>query len=148
MRWGVGVWQDVGVKENLSKKRRPQRRLRPGQIRALLRRHARSGLSLLAFAGQSQHCYSTLLRWRAQHGRALARWAGGAKPADKLGARPAKSAPAFIPVEVNAAAYPAQLRGGEDFILEWPGRCTLRVPAGFQSDGLRRLLEVLGEARP
>jgi hypothetical protein len=76
-------------------------------------------LSLRAFAQQQGLCYATLRRWRAVHEAA-------APP------------PRFVAVELEPAARPG------DFILEWsPGR-SLRIPAGFDPDQLRGLLDMLG----
>lgn len=85
-------------------------------------------MSLLAFAREKGLCYATLRRWRAIH--------EATATSDDPG--PDSSSPRFVPVELEPAA-----RTGE-FVLEWlPGR-SLRIPAGFDSDQLRRLLDVLG----
>jgi hypothetical protein len=107
------------------------------EIRSILEWHHQSGLSLLAFARRQGLCYASLRRWRAdQESRARV------EPAGSAGERPghprtAESLPHFVPVQLE------ELRS-ENFILEWaPGR-SLRIPAGFDPDQLRRLLDALG----
>jgi hypothetical protein len=124
----VAVWQDGGVKRNSSELSRPRRHRTPKEIAALLQEHRRSGLSLLAFARQRQLCYASLLRWRsrprtrAPHALVVPDPGGG---------------PRFVPVQIQSEA----LTG--DYVLGWPGGRSLRIPPRFETDSLRRLLEVL-----
>lgn len=113
------------------------RRRTADEIRSILDWQERSGLSLLAFARKHQLCYATLRRWRATHQvlgpvpeltQALP---DTSHPQDRL-------RPQFVPVELESAPRPG------DFILECPSGCALRIPAGFDPDQLRRLLDVLG----
>ena len=104
------------------------RRRTAEEIRSILQWHERSGLSLLAFARQQGLCYATLRRWRAVREEAA--------PGPELS--PQAAHPQFVAVELEPAARPGE------FILEWSAGRSLRIPAGFAPDQLRRLLDVLG----
>ena len=113
------------------------RRRTADEIRCILDWQERSGLSLLAFARKHQLCYATLRRWRTTH-QVLG-------PVPELPAalpdtphHHDRPRPQFVPVELESAPRPG------DFILECPSGCALRIPAGFDPDQLRRLLDVLG----
>ena len=99
----------------------------PKEKAEILRAHRRSGLSLLAFAGEHRLCYASLLRWRtAQH------------PGSKVVVAPdAGSDPRFVAVKIEGEV----LSG--DCVLSWPGGRSLKIPPGFQTESLRRLLTVL-----
>lgn len=124
------------MKGRSSLARRSGRRRTADEIRSILDGQHESGLSLLAFARKQGLCYATLRRWRARHGARAARAATTqASPGACL---PEGGYPAFVPVELDAGT-PAR-----DFILEWSSGRSLRIPAGFDPDQLRRLLDVLG----
>lgn len=82
---------------------------------------------MLAFAREQDLCYTTLLRWRR---RAVDQ--GNIQTAAPL------RSPTFIPIELEAAA------AGAEFVLNWAPNRSLRIPPGFDSSELRRLLDVLG----
>jgi hypothetical protein len=121
------VWQDGGVKRNSSELPRSRRHRTPKEIAALLQEHRRSGLSLLAFARNRQLCYASLLRWRSRPRPG----ANALVPPDPGGG------PRFVPVQIQSEALAA------DYVLGWPGGRSLRIPPRFETDSLRRLLEVL-----
>ena len=103
------------------------------EIRAILEAHARSGLSLLAFSRDQDLCYASLRRWRIQHGSpSMASDDSG--PLCRRG-----STPRFVPVQVE----PSSTKG--EFGLSWPSGRSLRIPAGFDPEELRRVLAVLEE---
>lgn len=106
----------------------PGRRRTPDEIASILGGYRQSGLSLLAFARKHELCYATLRRWRADH---------EAAPANPCRAGDADSSPTFVPVALEGGVNPG------DFILDWSGGRSLRIPAGFDPGRLRRLLEVL-----
>ncbi|MGE3308699.1 MAG: hypothetical protein AB7O66_01925 [Limisphaerales bacterium] len=85
-------------------------------------------MSLLAFARRKDLCYATLRRWRAIHEEAV--------PVPEM--RAEAPPPQFVAVELEPGARPS------DFILEWSSGRSLRIPAGFNPDQLRRLINVLG----
>lgn len=120
------------MKTNSFVPRAPGRRRTPEEIRSILGWYRQSGLSLLAFARKHELCYATLRRWRADH---------EAAPANPRRVEDADSTPRFVPVELEGGGNQA------DFILDWSRGRSLRIPAGFDPGGLRRLLEVL-EGRP
>lgn len=94
----------------------------------ILLEHRRSGLSLLAFARHHGLCYASLLRWRA-------RQSTRATPADT------QADPRFVRVRIEGDAM------GGDYVVSWPGGRSLKIPAQFEPESLRRLLGVL-EERP
>ena len=97
------------------------------EIDAILRRHQRSGQSLLAFAREHDLCYATLRRWRR-------------RAADQDHAQPSAppATPAFIPIELEPATV------GAEFVLNWAPNRSLRIPPGFDPEELGRLLDLLG----
>jgi len=103
------------------------------EIRAILEAHAKSGLSLLAFSQDQDLCYASLRRWRIQHGR-RSQDSDDPSPLCRRG-----STPRFVPVQVE----PPSTKG--EFGLSWPSGRSLRIPAGFDPDELRRVLAVLEE---
>lgn len=121
------MWQDGGVKRNSSELPRPRRHRTPKEIAALLKEHRCSGLSLLAFARQRQLCYASLLRWRSRQRTG----------ANALVAPDPGGGPRFVPVQIQSEAWTG------DYVLGWPGGRSLRIPPRFETDALRRLLEVL-----
>lgn len=107
----------------------PVRRRRSAkEIATILREQRHSGLSLMAFAGKHQLCYSTLLRWRRQ-----------APKSPGPASRERTISPGFIPVRIEAGSLSA------DYVLSWPGGRSLRIPPGFDPQALRRLLAALEE---
>ena len=121
------MWQDGRVKQSSSPTRTPRRHLTAKERAEVLREHRRSGLSLLAFAGKHGLCYSTLLRWRSQQSRGAHVLAPSGPEAD----------PHFVPVKLEGA----EMAG--DYVLNWAGGRSLRIPPQFDMDSLRRLLGVL-----
>lgn len=121
------AWHDGGVKPNSSDLPSPRRHRTANEIVALLKEHRRSGLSLLAFAGKHHLCYGSLLRWRSRQ-----RKGANARVAPDTGA-----GPRFVPVQIQSEA----LTG--DYVLGLPGGRSLRIPPRFETDSLRRLIEVL-----
>ena len=107
------------------------------EIQSLLAEHARSGLSLLAFAGARDLCYASLRRWRSSQALVLEM---GSEARAAVGRR---VTPGFIPVELENDGT-ARAR---EWTLRWPGGRSLQIPFDFAPDSLRRLLAVL-EARP
>ena len=115
------------MKRKPSNSPRPRGRRSDKEIVALLKEHRRSGLSLLAFARTRQLCYSSLLRWRSRH-----------RQRAKAAAAPDKGAdPRFVGVQLQSETWSG------DFIVDWPGGRSLRIPPGFEAGSLRQLLEVL-----
>ena len=99
----------------------------PKEKARILKKHERSGLSLLAFARAHGLCYASLRRWRSRpHPRARV-------PAPPV----ALADPRFVPVAVDS-----EISGG-DYVLSLPGGRSLRIPLRFEPDSLRRLLHVL-----
>ena len=81
----------------------------------------------MAFARKQQLCYGSLLRWRSRQRK-------GANAPVSLATG---AGPRFVPVQIHSEA----LSG--DYVLGLPGGRSLRIPARFETDSLRRLLEVL-----
>jgi transposase-like protein len=123
----VVAWQDGWVKVKTIPFSAVRRRRTPREKAAILKDYERSGLSLLAFAGQHGLCYASLLRWRRRQGGEISVTA----PPD------CGPGPRFIPVEIEEEAL------GGDYVLSWPGGASLKIPRRFDPDSLRRLLAVL-----
>ena len=104
------------------------RRRAPKEIATILREYRRSGLSLLAFARKHQLCYTTLLRWRSCRPKRA-----------RSATAPFTAGPGFIPIQIEPGSL------NSDYVLSWPGGRSLRIPPGFDPQGLRGLLEVLEE---
>jgi hypothetical protein len=94
----------------------------------LLNQHRRSGLSLLAFAHKHRLCYSTLIRWRQRLGQ----------PAPSQRASQVAPSPKFIPIHLEPEPAP-----GAAYVLGLSGGRSLKIPPGFETESLRRLLTVL-----
>lgn len=106
----------------------PRRRHRTPEEKAeILRAQQRSGLSLLAFAGERGLCYASLLRWRGRQRDE----ASAVAPPDTEGD------PRFVPVKIEEAV------AGGDYVLSWAGGRCLKIPRQFETDSLRRLLALL-----
>ena len=125
------VWQSGGVRQKLLTSKRPRGRRSLEEIRCLLNAHAQSGVSLLAFAQAHDLCYASLRRWRTTHATALEVRTHGRER------RRRQPSPGFIPVQIENP-----VPSGE-FTVCWPGGRALRIPAGFDPEQLRRLLQVL-----
>ena len=125
------MWQDGRVKRQSSPSRMPRRHLTAKEKVEVLREHQRSGLSLLAFAGKHGLCYSSLLRWRSRPGQG----AQVVVPPDT------EADPRFVPVKVEGEVL------GGDYVLNWAGGRSLRIPPQFETGSLRRLLGVLEAVR-
>ncbi len=119
------------MKRRLSNSDAPQRHRTAKEKAEILREYQRSGLSLLAFAGQHELCYATLLRWRSQQRKG----ASVLVPAD------AQAIPRFVAVKIESEG----LSG--DYVLSWAGGRSLKIPRQFETDCLRRLLTVLEGVR-
>ena len=124
------MWQDGRVKRKSSQSDLTQRHRTPKEKDEILREHERSGLSLLAFAGQHGLCYASLLRWSRRHNEA-----------NVLPPPDSEADPRFVPVKIEGEV----LSG--DYVLSWAGGRSLRIPGRFETDSLRQLLTVLEEAR-
>ncbi|MBL9137137.1 MAG: hypothetical protein JNK85_14790 [Verrucomicrobiales bacterium] len=111
------------------------RRRTAEEIRSILEWHRQSGLSLLAFARREGLCYATLRRWSAAHDAATRSDVSVGDGA--LAGRARRGGPGFISVELEAGAR------ADEYIVEWSSGRSLRVPAGFDPNQLRRLLDVL-----
>ena len=98
----------------------------------LLEQYRRSGLSLLAFAHKHQLCYSTLIRWRKRLGEHAQR-----QSSPNVG-----PSPQFIPIHLEAEPAP-----GAPYVLGLSGGRSLKIPPGFETEGLRRLLTVLEDGQ-
>ena len=96
--------------------------------------HARSGLSLLAFAGARDLCYASLRRWRNSQAPILE------KGSEARVAVEGRGTPGFIPVQMENDGT------AREWTLRWPGGRSLQIPVDFDPEQLRRLLAVL-EAR-
>ena len=96
--------------------------------------HARSGLSLLAFAGARDLCYASLRRWRNSQAPILE------KGSEARVAVEGRGTPGFIPVQMENDGT------AREWTLRWPGGRSLQIPVDFNPEQLRRLLAVL-EAR-
>ena len=138
MRTAEAAWQTGGVKSNLPRSGSRHRRRTPDEIRSILVEHARSGLSLLAFAQTHQLCYASLRRWRSTH--PPARGGLGAKGIPTP-APDGQATPRFVPVRLEDGELDVA------FTVNWPSGRSLRIPAEFDPYQLRRLLQVL-EGQP
>lgn len=111
---------------------RPTRRHLSSKEKAeILKEHRRSRLSLLAFAEKHGLCYTSLLRWRCRQGNA----ANVLMPPDT------EADPQFVSVKIEGEV----LSG--DYVLNWAGGRSLKIPRQFETDSLRRLLSVLEAVR-
>ena len=125
------MWQDGGVKRPSSIIRTVWRHRTDKEIAGILRDHRRSGLSLLAFARKEGLCYASLLRWRSRPRQRAKVLVSGDLGVD----------PRFVPVKMEG-----EVLGGE-YVLNWAGGRSLKIPRQFETDSLRRLLTVLEELR-
>jgi transposase-like protein len=94
----------------------------------LLNQYRDSGLSLLTFARKHQLCYSTLIRWRKRFGQ----------HAQSQSAPKVAPSPKFIPIHLEPEPAPGAL-----YILGLSRGRSLKIPPGFETESLRRLLTVL-----
>ena len=120
------------MKRQTSRSRTIRRHRTPKEKAEIWREHGRSGLSLLAFAHKHQLCYSTLIRWRKridQH-------------AQSRGAPKVTASPKFIPIHLEPEPAP-----GVPYVLGLSGGRSLKIPPGFETESLRRLLTVLEGAQ-
>ena len=125
------MWQDGRVKRQSLPSRAPRRHLTAKEKAEVLREHRHSGLSLLAFAGKHGLCYSSLLRWRSRQDQGTQVVVPPDTEAD----------PGFVPVKVEGEVL------GGDYVLNWAGGRSLKIPPQFEADSLRRLLGVLEAVR-
>ena len=94
----------------------------------VLHGYRRSGLSLRAFAQEHRLCYSTLIRWRKRLG----------PQAQSRRAPKVTASPKFIPIHLEPEPAP-----GVPYVLGLSGGRSLKIPPGFETESLRRLLTVL-----
>lgn len=125
------VWHDGRVKRQSSHLRASRRHHTPKEKAEILRKHQRSGLSLLAFAGKHGLCYASLLRWRCRQRNEASAVAPPEREAD----------PRFVAVKIEDEVL------GGDYVLSWAGGRSLKIPRQFETDSLRRLLTVLEGVR-
>lgn len=111
--------------------RATRRHLTSKEKAEILREHRRSGLSLLAFARREGLCYASLLRWRCRQGHGTHLMTSPQSAED----------PGFVPVSIEAEVVSG------DYLLSWPSGRSLKIPRRFETDSLRRLLNVLEEVR-
>jgi len=113
---------------------------REREIRAVVERWERSGLTLTRFAEREGLSRKTLSKWRRRLGIGDDRVRRGRPPSDPLGKLRTSPAPLFTEVSpsllrLQAPVFEVVLRSG----------VTVRVPERFAADALRRLVQVLGE---
>ena len=120
------------MKRQSSQSRTTRRHCTPKEKAGILREHQRSGLSLLAFARKHQLCYSTLIRWRKRFGQ----------HAQSQRAPKVAPSPKFIPIQLEPEPVP-----GAPYVLGLSEGRSLKIPPGFETESLRRLLTVLEGAQ-
>ncbi len=126
------MWQAGDVKRTSTQSRPVLGRRSAREKATLLNQYRRSGLSLLAFAHKHHLCYSTLMRWRKRLGqRAQSQTAAKVPPSPK-----------FVPVHLEPEPAPCA-----SYVLSLSGGRSLKIPPGFESESLRRLLRVLEGAQ-
>lgn len=119
------------MKRQSSQFRTTRRHRTPKEKAEILREHERSGLSLLAFARKHGLCYSSLLRWRCRQGNG----------ANVLVPPETQADPRFVAVKIEGEVL------GGDYVLSWATGLSLKIPRHFETDSLRRLLNVLEAVR-
>lgn len=121
------------------------RRGRPGaredEIRAVVGRWERSGLPLSRFADREGVARKTLYRWRQRLGAGGERVRRGRPP---VGETRSRSQSASIFTEVSTALGTASSSATKFEVIFGDGT-TVRVPAQFDPNALRGLLEALRE---
>ncbi len=126
------MWQAGDVKRTSTQSRPVLGRRSAREKATLLNQYRRSGLSLLAFAHQHHLCYSTLMRWRKRLGQG----------AQSQTAPQVPRSPKFVAIHLEPEPAP-----GAAYVLSLSGGRSLKIPPGFESESLRRLLSVLEAAR-
>jgi len=124
--------------------------------RGVLRRQRETGLSVRQFCTDEGLCYASFYRWKrkiaAKDSRRACSSEGDGKRRPRVGAKPGRNgrrrrqasrvakrngcAAAFIPVRLQAAA-------GNLLEVVHPRGHVVRVPAAFDEDSLRQVLDVL-----
>ncbi len=108
----------------------------------LVARWKRSGLSAREFGAKARVDYRSLHWWS---------WALGKRAAQKSELTTVLEAPpAFLPVHITQHDEPSQQPcdgKGEPIEIVVDGRLALRVGAGFDEDTLRRVLDLVRQAR-
>ena len=120
------------MKRSSTQNRPVQGRRSAREKTTLLKQYRDSGLSLLTFARQHQLCYSTLLRWRKRFGQ----------HAQSQRAPKVAPSPKFIPIQLEPEPVP-----GAPYVLGLSEGRSLKIPPGFETESLRRLLTVLEGAQ-
>ena len=113
---------------------------REREIRAVVERWERSGLTLTRFAEGEGLSRKTLSKWRRRLGIGDDRVRPGRPPAYLAQNERAGAAMLFTEVSPALLAAPAPV-----FEVVLAAGVTVRVPERFAADALRRLLGVLGE---
>jgi transposase-like protein len=113
---------------------------REREIRAVVERWERSGLTLTRFAEQEGVARKTLSRWRRRLGIGDDRARPGRPPGNRAEKARAGTATLFTEVSPALLTAPAPM-----FEVVLPAGVTVRVPERFAADALRRLLGVLVE---
>ena len=119
------------MKRLSSKSDAPQRHRTAKEKAEILKEYQRSGLSLLGFARKHGLCYASLLRWRTRQRQG----------ASVLVAPDAEANPRFVPVKIESEGMSG------DYVLNWAGGRSLKIPVQFDPESLHRLLAVLEGAR-
>jgi hypothetical protein len=107
--------------------------------RDVLRRHAKSGLSVRTFCRQQKLAENSFYWWRRQIAVRDRRNRG--RQSQSQPSRTAKREPTI------AGFIPVQLTAGGVLELTHPGGCRISVPDGFRAATLQQVLAVLDGAR-
>ncbi len=126
------MWQGGEVKRTSTQSRPVLGRRSAREKATLLNQYRRSGLSLLGFARKHQLCYSTLMRWQKRLGQGAQSQTAPKDP----------PSPKFVAIHMEPAPAPEA-----PYVLSLSGGRSVKVPSGFESESLRRLLTVLEGAR-
>ena len=105
-----------------------------------------SGLTKVAFAEREGFNAHTFSYWKCVLGKEEREGGRTAARKRKRGPRRSTSVAAADFVEVRGPAS-AQHPGDSSFALEFGDGRVVRIPAGFQPDALRQLLDVVGGAQ-
>lgn len=111
---------------------------REREVRAVVERWERSGLTLTGFAEREGLARKTLSRWRRRLGIGDDRVRRGRPPMNPSNESRARAAALFTEVSPSLLTVQAPM-----FEVVLPSGVTLRVPERFEADALRRLVAVL-----
>ena len=112
--------------------------------RSVLRRQRKSGLSVREFCAEEQLSSASFYRWKREIAESDHQAVAGKGRKDRKGARANRIAKR----EERAAAFiPVRLAGAAGRVLEvvHPRGHVVRVPAAFDEDSLRQVLDVLDQ---